>query len=277
MTDALTAHQASVADRVLDEESAARRHLVVHLSGAHAYGFASPDSDLDLKAIHVVPTTSLLGLQSPALVANRLEVIDDVEIDYTSNEIAVAIRGLIKGDGNMLERVTSASPLRRSPELDELRRLGLAALSQRYYRHYRGFASSQRAAVVEASPPKAKKVLYVLRTVLTGVHLLETGECIPDLTALCDRYGFEQSHELITFKRAAESGTLPVDVAESVPSLLDRAFARLDEALSRTPLPPDPSPKSESDLEAWLVALRTQALSNEPPIRSPPSTEGQYG
>ncbi len=260
MTDALTTHQVAVADRVLAHESAERRHLVVHLSGAHAYGFASPDSDLDLKAIHVAPTASMLGLHPAPQLANRLEVIDGVEIDYTSNEVAVAVRGLIKGDGNMLERVTSASPLRSSPELAELRNLGLAALSQRYHRHYRGFASSQRAAVVEASPPKAKKVLYVLRTVLTGVHLLETGECIPDLTALCDQYEFRESHELITFKRAGESQPLPAAVAERVPTLLDRAFTRLDDALSRSILPPDPPPEAESNLDAWLIALRTGEL-----------------
>ena len=32
--------------------------MVVLLSGAHAYGFPSPDSDLDLKAIHLADTES---------------------------------------------------------------------------------------------------------------------------------------------------------------------------------------------------------------------------
>ena len=45
--------QEAVVNRVLDEESSRRDHVVVYLSGAHAYGFPSPDSDLDLKAIHV--------------------------------------------------------------------------------------------------------------------------------------------------------------------------------------------------------------------------------
>lgn len=58
-------HQQAMAQRVLHEEDRARRHLVVHLSGAHAYGFPSPDSDLDLKAIHVEQTERLLGLASP--------------------------------------------------------------------------------------------------------------------------------------------------------------------------------------------------------------------
>jgi predicted nucleotidyltransferase len=44
--------------RVLEEEQARREHVVVYLSGAHAYGFPSPDSDLDLKAIHVAKQRS---------------------------------------------------------------------------------------------------------------------------------------------------------------------------------------------------------------------------
>lgn len=52
LDDVLTNEQRSVMTRVLAEEEAQREHLVVYLSGAHAYGFPSPDSDLDLKAIH---------------------------------------------------------------------------------------------------------------------------------------------------------------------------------------------------------------------------------
>ena len=39
---ALNERQRGVAERVLKEEGRVRRHLVVYLSGAHAYGFPSP-------------------------------------------------------------------------------------------------------------------------------------------------------------------------------------------------------------------------------------------
>ena len=39
----------AVIDFVLGRESAHRDHVVVALSGAHAYGFPSPDSDLDMR------------------------------------------------------------------------------------------------------------------------------------------------------------------------------------------------------------------------------------
>src|SRR3954468_12545436 len=101
----LTPKQAEVAGRALDEESRLRDHLVVSLSGAHAYGFPSPDSDLDLKGVHVVPTADLLGLRAPPPAPARLGFEDDVEIDYTSNEIEDVLRGILQGNGNYVERI----------------------------------------------------------------------------------------------------------------------------------------------------------------------------
>src|SRR5216684_6824727 len=101
----LTDRQQRAADKLLDEERARRAHLVVSLSGAHAYGFPSPDSDLDLKAIHVAKTEDLLGFDVPAPTVDRAEVIDGVEVDYTSNELAHALSGSLGGNGNFIERV----------------------------------------------------------------------------------------------------------------------------------------------------------------------------
>ena len=60
--DVLTDHQTAVARTYLAARAAERHHLVVYLSGAHAYGFPSPDSDLDLKAVHIAPTGRLVAV-----------------------------------------------------------------------------------------------------------------------------------------------------------------------------------------------------------------------
>src|SRR4029079_16750085 len=96
------------------------------LSGAHAYGFPSPDSDLDLKAIHVAKTSALVGFDPPQPTVERTEILEGVEIDYTSNEIAHALSGILNGNGNFIERVLgrsafASSPLASCPELEELR------------------------------------------------------------------------------------------------------------------------------------------------------------
>lgn len=69
----LTDRQQRAADKLLDEEGPRRTHLVVSLSGAHAYGFPSPDSDLDLKAVHIEETENLLALEWVPPPAERLE------------------------------------------------------------------------------------------------------------------------------------------------------------------------------------------------------------
>ncbi|MBP6629139.1 MAG: nucleotidyltransferase domain-containing protein [Kofleriaceae bacterium] len=243
-----------VATRVIAEEEQRRPHLVVALSGAHAYGFPSPDSDLDLKAIHAAPTAALLGLEPPADTADRQEIVDGVEIDYTSNELRPALLGLLAGNGNYLERVLAARVVLASPRLPELVALVPGLLSRRYYRHYRGFAWSQRQAFTDAPAPTAKQLLYVLRTALTGVHLLRTGELRVDLTTTAPEYGFEDVDALIATKRAGERVVLDEPARQAWLPRLDGLFALLDQARAASPLPEVPTGVAEVD--AWLQATR---------------------
>jgi uncharacterized protein len=153
----------------------------------------------------------------------------------------------------MIERIMDPCPLHAAPLLAELREHTRENLSQRAFAHYRGFAFSQRQAV-DLAAPKAKRVLYVLRTTITGAHLLETGEVVPDLSALWQRYGFPEVPELIDRKREAELGVLPGEWIERVPALLDRAFARLEQARERSILPEQP-PAADA-IERWLIDYR---------------------
>jgi predicted nucleotidyltransferase len=260
MADGLTAHQREVAERILAEEDRRCRHLVVALSGAHAYGFPSSDSDLDLKAVHIVPARDLLGMAVPETHASRLEVIDGVEIDYSSNELAGVLAGILQGNGNYVERVLGSLLLRSSPALAELRPLVRGALSQRLYRHYAGFAQRQLHELEEAELPTVKRLLYVLRTALTGAHLLRTGEVVTDLGAIAESYGFGAARELIAAKLAGERSPFE-------PSRLDlwrpearRALELLETARLQSILPAEPPAESARALEEWLIALRAAEL-----------------
>ncbi|WNG45079.1 nucleotidyltransferase domain-containing protein [Archangium minus] len=256
MTDhLLTEHQRRVADRALDEESAKREHLVVSLSGAHAYGFPSPDSDLDLKCVHVNPTAHLLRLeQRGSATAERLEVVDGVEVDYSSNEVGPVLFGVLQGNGNYVERLLGAHALRGSAELESLRPLVRRVLSRRLHRHYRGFAHSQLREWEKTDFRSTKKLLYVLRTALTGTHALLTAEVETDLTALMDRYGFREAGELVEWKRRGERSELPEALSEHWRGQVGRAFERLDSACEQSVLPEDPV--GADALEAWLLELR---------------------
>jgi len=255
----LTPHQRAIADRVLDEESAQRRHIVVSLSGGHAYGFPSPDSDLDLKAVHILPTERLLGLCPPPQHApDRLEVLEGVEIDYSSNELQTVLAGILQGNGNFIERILSRFALRTSAEHEALRDLVKRSLSRRLHRHYRGFATGQLREWEKDGFRSAKKLLYVLRTTLTGTHALLTGEIETDVTLLLDERGFGEARELIEAKRRGERSELAPEVAERWRLAVARSFQVLDDALSRSVLCDEP--RNSDEVEAWLVALRRRAL-----------------
>ncbi len=257
MTDVLEPVARAAADSILDRESDQRDHLVVALSGAHAYGFPSPDSDLDLKAVHIAPSEHFLGLTKPEREANFIELVGEVEVDYTSNELGGVVQGLLDGNGNYLERVLGAYSLRRDPLCDELAELATAAISRRYLRHYRGFALNQLARVQRSERPAAKQVLYVLRTALTGTHLLRTGELVVDVTLLLDDYGYGDARELVEAKRKGERMLLERNVKAAWLDRLDAVIEGLDEAESSSPLP---SEADAAPLDAWLVQTRRARL-----------------
>ena len=253
----LTSHQRTIATSALAIESAKRRHVVISLSGAHAYGFPSPDSDLDLKAVHLAPTRSLLGFPSTPPSAERLEIIEGVEIDYSSNELGGVLQGVLKGNGNYLERFLAGFSMSTGPGFDELVPLVRGALSTRVGRHYFGVATQQREAWVQGARKSAKKLLYVLRTALTGTHLLRTGELVTDVTVLAPKYALDEVLELVDQKRRGEKTELSESLSVKWAARLDAVFAGLLSAEANSGLPRQP--QNAAALEEALISLRASA------------------
>lgn len=257
MTDpwrVLTPAQIAVARPFVAAREAERRHLVVYLSGAHAYGFPSPDSDLDLKCVHVAPTAALVGLAPPADPPDRLEIVDGVELDYGSNELAAVLRGALKGNGNFLERLLGELALAGDlPLLAEARALVRPTLSRRCARHYAGFATGQLALFVER--PSAKRALYVVRTAATGRHLLAHGEVVTDVARLAAVVP-DGLDELLAIKRAGERHELAPEAARAWHDRLRAAIAAIAEAAAISVLPAEPPEAAVEALDAWLRDVR---------------------
>lgn len=253
--ETLTEHQRAVTARALAQEQARRQHVVISLSGAHAYGFPSPDSDLDLKCVHLAPTRSLLGFPRTPPPAERLEIIDGVEFDYSSNELGGVLFGLLKGNGNYFERFLSRFAVETGPGFAALVPLVQRALSTKVARHYAGFATQQREAWRATGQTSTKKLLYVVRTTLTGTHVLLEGELETDVTRLAARYGLGDVLELVEQKRRGEQSALPPALAEKWAARVDGLFERLAQAEKDSVLPPE-APNAD-ELEAALIDLRT--------------------
>lgn len=229
--------------------------LAVGVTGAHYYGFPSADSDLDLKGVHVADTREIVSLKPPPDAVDHLGIFEGIEIDYTSHELATTLRLLLKGNGNMLERILSPFQLLDSEAVTELQALARGAVSQRFFHHYRGFFGRTCRDWRAAQPKTVKGLLYAYRSALTGIHLLRTGECVGDVTRLAPLYGFPQVPDLVARKRRGrEHGELLT--TDGFDADLERMEALLETARAESPLPPEsPNPGA---LNEFLVQRRRE-------------------
>lgn len=249
----------NLARRFVEESNIPGRVLLGGITGSHHYGFPSPDSDLDIKTIHLAPSESVLGLTTPEEAFERLEEFGGVACDLTSNEAGQALRLLLRGNGNMLERILCPYQLIESTEVDALQRLARGALSRRFYDHYAGFFRSMRRDFERAERPSAKQVLYAYRVALTGIHLLRTGELEADLSVLAVPYGFEEILPLVAKKRAtAEKVALEIAEIPLFRGAFQRVEAALDDALKSSTL--SDNAQNRPDCESWLVDIRRKDL-----------------
>jgi predicted nucleotidyltransferase len=60
--------------------------LFATISGAHLYGFPSPDSDYDLRGVHILPVRELVGLDTGP---ETIEVSrkDAIELDLVTHDV----------------------------------------------------------------------------------------------------------------------------------------------------------------------------------------------
>lgn len=238
------------------------RALLLAVTGSHHYGFSSADSDLDLKGVHLAPTRSMLGLGHPREAFDRLKVFEGTECDLTTHEAGMALSLLLKGNGNVLERIFSPYQVLPGPRVEELRALARQSLSRACYGHYAGYFRGMQREHLRDVAPRAKSLLYTLRVALTGVHLLRTGEVQGHLPTLAELYDLPDVFELIEIKRnGVEKGALSPAAAEHYRALWPRLEAMLEEAKAGSPLPVES--EGRAACETWLVEARLAELRGE--------------
>jgi len=230
--------------------------LFASVSGAHLYGFPSPDSDVDLRACHVLPVKAMLGLSPPKGTVSRTWIADGVEIDLVSHDLVKYVTLLLQPHGNYLEQLFAPLVVLDTPWAEELRSLARqGAISRRVYQPYAGYAHSQWLQwrkQAEAGPAPLKPLLYAYRVSLTGIHLLRTGQVNANLAELAPDYGYGHLLALIAAKTSEHAAlALPVDEH-------DAALARLQEDLmaarDASPLPPEPT--NEAALNDFVLRVR---------------------
>jgi hypothetical protein len=173
--------------------------LFATVSGAHLYGFASVDSDWDLRGVHILPAQDVLGLVS---LNETIEVSrnENIELDFVTHDARKFFGLLLKPNGYVLEQLYSPIVVQSTPEHDELKGLATTCVTRHHVHHYLGFADHQWELFRKENPPRLKPLLYVFRVLLTGIHLMRTKEIEANLRHLNEIYGLPLLPELIERK-----------------------------------------------------------------------------
>lgn len=229
--------------------------LFTTISGAHLYGFPSPDSDFDLRGIHVLPLEEVVGLKGGEETVEKSGIHDGLEIDLVTHDVKKFIGLMLKKNGYVLEQLLSPLVVQTTPEHEELKSLAAGCVTKHHAHHYLGFAATQWKLFQKEDPPRVKPLLYVFRVLLTGIHLVKTGEVEANLVTLNETAKLPFIPELIDRKmNGPEKGTLDQADLEFYEKEYERLVEELENSYATSTLPEVPS--SASALDDLLVRVR---------------------
>jgi hypothetical protein len=80
------------------------------ISGAHLYGFPSPDSDFDLRGAHLLPLEEVVGLKAGRETVEESGVEDGIEIDLVTHDAKKFFGLILKKNGYVLEQKSRSCP-----------------------------------------------------------------------------------------------------------------------------------------------------------------------
>jgi predicted nucleotidyltransferase len=229
--------------------------LFTTISGAHLYGFPSPDSDYDLRGAHLLPLKEVVGLKTGPETIERSVVDDGMEIDLVTHDAHKFFGMLLKKNGYVLEQVLSPLVVHTTPEHAELKDIATRCVTRHHAHHYLGFAETQRKLFEKENPPRVKPLLYVYRVLLTGIHLMLTGTVEANLARLNEKEKLPYLPDLIQRKVAgAEKGVLDEAAFDFHRAEYDRLRGKLQQAYETSDVPDNP--RGSAELHDLLLRLR---------------------
>ena len=179
--------------------------LFATISGAHLYGFPSPDSDFDLRGAHVLPLEKVIGLDVCDETVEDSRVIEGLEMDIVSHDVRKFFGLLLKKNGYVLEQLYSPLIVHTTPEHAELKAVARGCITRHHSHHYFGFAETQWKLFLKGSVRRAKPLLYVYRVLLTGNHLMLSGTVEANLVTLNEEFRLPYIADLVARKLPARN------------------------------------------------------------------------
>jgi hypothetical protein len=164
---------------------------------------------------------------------------------------------LLKKNGYVLEQLYSPLIVHTTPEHAELKAIACGCITKHHSHHYFGFAETQWELFLKESPQRVKPLLYVYRVLLTGVHLMRTGEVEANLVTLNEDFKLPHIGDLVARKLAGPEKSRLEDADVAFHEL---EYQRLREVLQAaheaSRLPEMPSDDTRKALNDLLVRIR---------------------
>ncbi len=233
--------------------------LFATISGAHLYGFPSTDSDYDLRGVHILPLREVIGLNRGEETLEISTVREGKEIDLVTHDAEKFFRLLLKKNGYVLEQLLSPLVVQTTPAHAHLKVIAARCITRYHAHHYLGFAQNQWRLFSKESPRRVKPLLYVFRVLLTGIHLMRTGEVEANLVTLNQMFNLPYLPDLITRKlEGAEKSVLSDSDWTFLEGEYQRWLAELEAAYHNSILPEEP--KGQQALHELLVEVRLNSI-----------------
>lgn len=155
----------------LDEIEKAEGVRILHAveSGSRAWGFASPDSDYDVRFVYVRPKEDYLRLDQPRDV---IEWQLDEVLDINGWDLKKALMQFAKGNATLFEWSGSPIVYRTTDEWAKIKDVSKLYFSEKAaVYHYYGTANSTLQGYLQGDKVRYKKYFYALRPLLAAQYI----------------------------------------------------------------------------------------------------------
>jgi predicted nucleotidyltransferase len=147
-------------------------------SGSRGWGFASPDSDYDVRFLFVRPLRDHLRVEP---LRDVIEEVPGPVFDVNGWDLRKALQLLAKGNATLVEWLSSPVVYREDARFVQRLRDAAAAVYRpvRSFHHYFAMGRGNHREYLRGDQVRAKKYLYVLRPLLAARWVLERPEAPP--------------------------------------------------------------------------------------------------
>lgn len=212
--------------------------------GSRAYGLDDDQSDTDYRGIFLPPAQLHWSLYG---VPDQIERYETQEQYWELQRFLVLA---LKANPNVLECLYTTLVEKATPLAEELLAMRDAFLSKLVYQTYNGYVMSQfkkmQADLRNQGQVKWKHVMHLLRLLISGIEVLQTGHVPVRMDAHRDQL------------RSIKRGEVPWEETESWRGSLHRDF---EAAFRKTELPERPDYER---VNAFLIRARSTAAMTEP-------------